>query len=147
MAERNMPPEMKDILSMRFAACFDDVHQVKVSNPKDLKMHGQSIFTPGEDLLLALGIDHWGLDDWHQIQRSLLCAKTVHQVRAPAPNSKLPYEWRLSGAERPFEVQMSSILHLAKDQMNHTLPPPAAFHQHSIAPPPYRTLCGNVVPS
>lgn len=79
-AERSMPPEMKEILSARFAAVFNDAWRVKLTNPKDLKMHGQSIFTPAEDALLALGIHHYGLDDWHLIQRSLLCAKTVNQV-------------------------------------------------------------------
>jgi hypothetical protein len=86
MAERqgSMPPEMKEILSSRFGSVFNDDWRVKLCNPKDLGMHGQSIFTPAEDELLALGINRYGLDDWHIIQRELLCAKTVHQVLTQA---------------------------------------------------------------
>jgi hypothetical protein len=71
---------MQTVLHRRFGASFDPSVAVVPTTRRETATHSLCIFTPAEDALLALGISHYGLDDWHLIQRLLLCAKTVDQV-------------------------------------------------------------------
>lgn len=71
-----LPPGVAVALS-RFFPVFDKALSVQPTTR--LKGAPQSIFTPAEDALLALGIRRYGLQ-WPRIQQVLLPAKTVQQV-------------------------------------------------------------------